>query len=45
MVDDYEAMVTSVLILVSPVKVFAPANKNVPVPDFVKLEDPVIIPP
>ena len=33
------------LMVVSPEKVFTPDNTSIPDPDFVKLEDPAIIPP
>ena len=40
-----ETVSVPALIVVSPETVFAPDNTSVPDPDFVKLEDPAIIPP
>ena len=40
-----ETVSVPALIVVSPEKVFAPDNTSTPDPDFVKLEDPAIIPP
>ena len=40
-----ETLKIPALTVVSPVYVLSPVNKNVPEPDFVKLEDPVITPP